>query len=150
MSHDECIIDRKTVYLVNSKGFHLLVSSLESRKMGGGASRGESSRKGENNSLLSLKVVLTCNILPVERILVLGLNAGAGPEGYIGDGSSFLDGGGVFLEGRSGKRGHSTGDTWSVGRCECSSRTKETCSKNERKLHGGRYCVGSLEKDPKM
>lgn len=94
-THHKCVINRKTIYLINSKRLHLLVSGLVSRKMGSGASRGESSRKTKYDALLSLEIAFRCDVLPVERILIVSINTGPGFEDYAWYGITFLDGGGV-------------------------------------------------------
>lgn len=76
---------------------------------GGGASWGEGSRKREESNLLTLEEILRCDVLPVERILVVRFDTATSPEGYAGNRISLLDGGGVLGKAGSGKGRHDSG-----------------------------------------
>ncbi len=104
LTHNEGVVHGEAVNLINSEGLHLLVGGLVSGKVGGGAGGGEGSWKREDDGALSVSEVIGGgNVLPVERILIVRLDTGTGLEGYVRDGGSLSDGGGVLGEAGAGK-----------------------------------------------
>ena len=101
LSHDEGVVNRQAVNVVDAHGLHVLILLLIAWEVGGRASWGKRSREGEENNSLALEEVVTGKVLPVKRILIRGLDASTGLEGNTWDGSTFRD-----SSGRGHGRGH--------------------------------------------
>jgi hypothetical protein len=85
LSHDEGVVDRQAVHVVDAQGLHLVVNLLPARKVLRGACRSEGTREGEKSDPLALEELRSGTVEPVEGILVVGLDAGAGDPRNLRD-----------------------------------------------------------------
>jgi hypothetical protein len=110
LAHDEGVVNREAVDLIDTSGLDRLVVALVARKVGGGASGSEGAWEGKDDDSLAGEEVIGGDILPLERVLRLqsvvadtGLEDDVGDAGSFGSGHDSLGGGGKGAGGDGGK-----------------------------------------------
>ena len=95
LPHDEGVVNRQAVNIVNAHALDLLIVVLVPGKVSGRAGGSERSGEGEEDDALSLEEVVGGEGLPVEGVGVGdGADPGAGLEGNVGDLGPLGDGSG--------------------------------------------------------